>query len=97
LNRLDGARPARLGRVVEARTPYELLSDADLKREVDDLVRAWHAAQPAERPALERDAEVLREEVRKRLRGRGGGEEGGVREPRRPRPGGSAGAVTADP
>jgi hypothetical protein len=84
---------------MEGRPPYELLSDRDLKREVDDLVSAWKSAPEEARPALARDAEVLRDELRKRLEGPGygGWEPDGVREPRRPRPSGSAAGAVVDP
>jgi hypothetical protein len=86
-------------RVVVSRSHYELLSDAQLKREVDDLVFAFSTASPEVQEALLRDAEELRDVVAERLRRRGDGEweQAGVREPRRPRPGGSAAAAAAEP
>ena len=70
-------------RRMKACSPYELLSDGDLKREGDDLVDSWKNDAPEARPAC--DAAAPRSELCKRLYGRGeaGRDDCGVREPRR--------------
>jgi hypothetical protein len=50
------------------RRAYGLLTDADLKREIDRVVRALSSAPPQKREALCRKAELLRKEAAERLR-----------------------------
>jgi hypothetical protein len=81
---------------------YTSLSDADLKLEAGRLVDELERAFPEHREAILGEIVVVRQEMIDRLQRRGeGGDDGqgGVREPRRPRPsaGGAQAMVFPDP
>jgi hypothetical protein len=76
---------------------FRSYSDGELKRTVDLIVsRFRHATTDADRAAIQHEAALLREELIIRLRGQGD-DPTGVREPRRPRPGGSTTTAGAEP
>jgi hypothetical protein len=78
---------------------YATLSDADLKREASRLIDELEQSSPGHEPAVLCEIEVVREEMIDRLRRRGDDDDGqgGVREPRVPRPGSGGAQATAFP
>lgn len=78
--------------------PFAHLTDSELKHLVERVVLEYEYSLDQRRDALLGDVAALREELIERLRGRGWDDpSGGVREPRRPLPGGSAAAAAVDP
>ena len=79
---------------------YSALTDADLKREAWRLVEELERATPEREETVMNEIVTVRQEMIDRLedRGEGGDGQGGVREPRRPRPdaGGAQAAAFPD-
>jgi hypothetical protein len=77
--------------------PFAHLTDADLKDRAERAVQELEDAPRERQERVLQDIAALRDEMVERLRRRGD-DDGttGVREPRKPRPGGSAAAAAVD-
>jgi hypothetical protein len=83
--------------VVAIKRGFHTYSNAELKRAVDRIVSEFGRARTdADRSSIQDEAALLREELIVRLRGRGD-DPTGVREPRRPRPGGGSTTARVEP